>query len=133
MPSRWREVPPTAGLPMTWRDFVPGARRLSLEQVLAAFLEVPSVQLECSGTAALVIALTTLKRSSDRRKGDADQCESCQRAGLAEARPPGFCGCFKGVRHLPLQSLAAHTMDRTTPPSTRSADPLVAEARGLHT
>jgi hypothetical protein len=27
---------------------------------------------------------------------------------------------------------AIHTMDRTTPPSTRSADPLVAEARGLH-
>ena len=27
----------------------------------------------------------------------------------------------------------SHTMDRTTPPSARSAAPLVAEARGLHT
>ncbi len=26
-----------------------------------------------------------------------------------------------------------YTMERTTPPSTRSAAPLVAEARGLHT
>ena len=31
------------------------------------------------------------------------------------------------------ESPAIHTMDRTTPPSTRSADPLVAEARELHT
>src|SRR3954447_15660137 len=29
--------------------------------------------------------------------------------------------------------VASYTMDRTTPPSTRSAAPLVAEARGLHT
>ena len=29
--------------------------------------------------------------------------------------------------------VASHTMDRTTPPSARSAAPLVAEARGLHT
>ena len=43
------------------------------------------------------------ERSGDRREGDADQCESCQRAGLAEARPLGFCW-FEVVRHLKLQS-----------------------------
>jgi dTDP-4-amino-4,6-dideoxygalactose transaminase len=52
---------------MTWRDFIPAIAQLSLERKLAEFLDVPSVQLECSGTAALVIALTTLKRASGRR------------------------------------------------------------------
>jgi dTDP-4-amino-4,6-dideoxygalactose transaminase len=63
----WREVPPTAGLPLHWRDFDPRHQSPSLEETLAAFLDVPSVQLECSGTAALIIALTTLKRASFRR------------------------------------------------------------------
>lgn len=60
-----REAPPTAGLPLAWRDFLP--RAASLEQDLAAFLQLPEVQLACSGTAALVIALATLKRASQRR------------------------------------------------------------------
>jgi perosamine synthetase len=63
----WREVPPTAGLPLQWRDFDPRHQSPSLEETLAEFLDVPSVQLECSGTAALIIALTTLKRTSVRR------------------------------------------------------------------
>src|SRR5713226_2385275 len=67
MPDRWREIPPTAGLPLRWRDFLPRIDSDSLEARLAAFLEVPAVQLECSGTAALIIALTTLKRVSARR------------------------------------------------------------------
>src|SRR6476619_5080676 len=41
--------------------------------------------------------------SHDRRKGDSDQCGSCQRAGLAEALPLGFCW-FEFIRHLPLQT-----------------------------
>jgi dTDP-4-amino-4,6-dideoxygalactose transaminase len=67
MRNAWREVPPTAGLPLHWRDFVPRHKPPSLEEKLAAFLDVPSVQLECSGTAALIIALTTLKQASSRR------------------------------------------------------------------
>jgi len=67
MRNAWREVPPTAGLPLQWLDFDPRRKRPPLEETLAAFLGVPSVQLECSGTAALVIALTTLKRHSIRR------------------------------------------------------------------
>jgi dTDP-4-amino-4,6-dideoxygalactose transaminase len=67
MPDRWREIPPTAGLPLQWRDFLPRGNAESLETALSAFLQVPAVQLECSGTAALVIALTTLKRMSNRR------------------------------------------------------------------
>jgi dTDP-4-amino-4,6-dideoxygalactose transaminase len=67
MRDAWREVPPTAGLPLQWRDFDPRCKQPPLEEALAAFLGVPSVQVECSGTAALVIALTTLKRYSIRR------------------------------------------------------------------
>lgn len=60
-----REAPPTAGLPLAWRDFLP--RGATLEQDMAAFLGLPEVQVECSGTVALVVALTTLKRLSGRR------------------------------------------------------------------
>jgi perosamine synthetase len=67
MRDAWREVPPTAGLPLHWRDFDPRRKSPSLEETLAAFLEIPSVQLECSGTAALIVALTTLKQTSSRR------------------------------------------------------------------
>ncbi|HEY8856662.1 MAG TPA: DegT/DnrJ/EryC1/StrS family aminotransferase [Rugosibacter sp.] len=61
-----REIPPTAGLPLTWRDLFPA--RASLEQGLADFIHVLAVQITCSGTAAQIITLTTLKRHSTRRK-----------------------------------------------------------------
>jgi dTDP-4-amino-4,6-dideoxygalactose transaminase len=67
MLDRLREVPPTAGLPLRWSDFLPRAGRTSLESSLAARLHVPAVQIECSGTAALIVALTALKRASARR------------------------------------------------------------------
>src|SRR5438876_5309395 len=63
--DRWREVPPTAGLPLSWRDFLPAPR--SFESALAELLSVPEVQVECSGTAALIIALTALRTLSSRR------------------------------------------------------------------
>ena len=65
MIGSWREAPPTAGLPLVWRDFV--ASRASLDREVAAFLEQPSAQIESSGTAALVIALESLKRRNHRR------------------------------------------------------------------
>lgn len=64
MPERG-EVPPTAGLPLRWGDLAGSGG--SLEQDLAAFLRQPSVQVEGSGTAALVIALLSLKRLSGRK------------------------------------------------------------------
>lgn len=62
-----RELPPTAGLPLQWRDFLPARNTPDFEAVLADFIGVPSVQLECSGTACLVVALEMLKRVSSRR------------------------------------------------------------------
>ncbi|HXH39886.1 MAG TPA: nucleotide sugar aminotransferase, partial [Thermoanaerobaculia bacterium] len=64
-PDHWHEAPPTAGLPLRWRDFFSGTTE-SLEDGLATLVDVP-VQIECSGTAALIVILTTLKRASARR------------------------------------------------------------------
>ncbi|MEP7041697.1 MAG: DegT/DnrJ/EryC1/StrS family aminotransferase [Dokdonella sp.] len=64
------EVPPTAGLPPRWSDLLPAVGsswRDSLAQCAAEFLETEAVQLECSGTASLVVALTALHRLSGRR------------------------------------------------------------------
>lgn len=61
-----KEIPPTAGLPIQWADLIPVGRRL--EEDLANFLQVPATQIECSGTSALVITLSTLKLGSQRSK-----------------------------------------------------------------
>jgi perosamine synthetase len=61
-----REVPPTAGLPPRWRDLLRSENH-DLARCATDFLGAPSVQLECSGTAALVVALTALHRLSGRR------------------------------------------------------------------
>ncbi len=66
MLEAWHEVPPTAGLPLSWRDLTPGGADLSV--ALAQYLALPEVQIECSGTAALIVALMTLRESSARQK-----------------------------------------------------------------
>lgn len=66
-----REIPPTAGLPPRWGDLSPFAgsapHRGGLARRAADFLGVEDVQVECSGTASLVVALTALHRLSGRR------------------------------------------------------------------
>ena len=65
------EPAPTAGLVLSWRDFIPlpfsKKSRVSLEEKLASFLGVDETQVECSGTAALVVGLEALKMLSDRK------------------------------------------------------------------
>jgi len=61
-----REIPPTAGLPPRWRDLLP-SKSDDLANHAARFLGIGSVQVECSGTACLVIALTAMHRISGRR------------------------------------------------------------------
>jgi perosamine synthetase len=65
MAHMFNEPPPTAGLPISLLDFLPG--KTLLEDGLAAFLQHEQVQIESSGTAAIVVALTALKRLSHRR------------------------------------------------------------------
>lgn len=61
-----REIPPTAGLPPRWGDLLPGAGTTFARRA-ADFLGAEAVQLECSGTASLVVALTAMHRLSGRR------------------------------------------------------------------
>ncbi|HEU4663191.1 MAG TPA: DegT/DnrJ/EryC1/StrS family aminotransferase [Dokdonella sp.] len=62
------EIPPTAGLPPRCGDLWPlPPRQGGLEREAAAFIGVDEVQAECSGTAALVVALTALHRLVGRR------------------------------------------------------------------
>ncbi len=74
MPPRphdpWRELPPTAGLPLGWRDLLAGWRTgRGFANAIADMLDFEAPPLvTCSGTAALVVALTTLRRHSTRRQ-----------------------------------------------------------------
>lgn len=61
-----KEVPPTDGLPLRWQDMWPRSGDFTVS--LARFLDVPYAQLECSGTAALIVALTTLRQQSARQE-----------------------------------------------------------------
>ncbi|WMJ68410.1 DegT/DnrJ/EryC1/StrS family aminotransferase [Stenotrophomonas sp. 24(2023)] len=60
-----RELPPTAGLPLQASDFLPGGGDLCA--VLGSQLGTPPLQLACSGTAALLIALRTLQQRAPER------------------------------------------------------------------
>lgn len=62
-----REIPPTAGMPLRLSDLVP-AREPSLLESLVPMLGHGNLQTTCSGTAALVIALSTLAADSSRRE-----------------------------------------------------------------
>jgi dTDP-4-amino-4,6-dideoxygalactose transaminase len=53
-----RELPPTAGLPLRLSDLWPG--RAPFAARAAAWLGVEHLQLECSGTAAMVVALRAM-------------------------------------------------------------------------
>ena len=61
---RWRELPPTAGLVPRLGDLYRPPPQ-SFEDALAQWLGVPTVQVECSGTASLYLALSFLKTRSD--------------------------------------------------------------------
>jgi dTDP-4-amino-4,6-dideoxygalactose transaminase len=66
------EVAPTAGLTLKWHDFLVlpffSYSKNTLETKLAKYIGVEDAQVECSGTAALVVALETLKQFSDRKQ-----------------------------------------------------------------
>lgn len=66
LPRRPHELPPTAGLPLRLGDLLPGAPTLAND--VAALLDTPPLQLECSGTASLLIALTTLRELQPQRR-----------------------------------------------------------------
>ena len=56
--KRQGEIPPTAGLPMVWHDWLPTKKELCSN--LSELFDLPPLILECSGTASLIVALQTL-------------------------------------------------------------------------
>lgn len=58
------DIPPTAGLPLQWRDFLPCGGDFASE--LAQRLNIPIPIFTASGTSALVVALRTLAEGSAR-------------------------------------------------------------------
>jgi dTDP-4-amino-4,6-dideoxygalactose transaminase len=60
-----RELPPTAGLPLRLNDLWPG--RAPFAGKVSRWLDVPPLQLECSGTAAMVVALRAMHRLRPQR------------------------------------------------------------------
>ena len=66
LPRRHHELPPTAGLPLRFADLLPGSATLAAQ--VAAQLGTPPLQLECSGTASLLIALTALHELQPLRR-----------------------------------------------------------------
>jgi dTDP-4-amino-4,6-dideoxygalactose transaminase len=62
-----REIPPTAGLPIHWRDLAPSGAAPSLAACMAEQLVVPTPLPTCSGTAALMVALSALHRRAPAR------------------------------------------------------------------
>lgn len=65
--DRWREIPPTAGLPLRAGDFLPPWNGDFAGQI-GDFLGASGAGVECSGTAALIVILKTLHRLSGRRE-----------------------------------------------------------------
>ena len=81
LPLRHHELPPTAGLPLRLADLRPGPATLASE--LAAQLNVPALQLECSGSACLLIALLTLRALQPQRRHVVVPAYNCPLVAIA--------------------------------------------------
>jgi perosamine synthetase len=94
-------LPPTAGLPLRASDLLPWGNA-DLAGALAQWLGIPAVQLECSGTSALMVALDTLRRLAPARTEVIAPAYTCPLVALAVAQ----CGL-----HLRLCDLRADALD----------------------
>jgi len=84
MLRRLREIPPTAGLPLEAADLLPHPDQLAAG--LAAQLGTPQLQLECSGTAALLLALMTLRARAPGRDVVVAPAYTCPLVAIAVHR-----------------------------------------------
>lgn len=78
-------IPPTAGLPLQLSDLWPW-HSASLAPLLASWLDIESVQLECSGTSALMVALRTLQSLQPERSEVVAPAYTCPLVALAIAQ-----------------------------------------------
>jgi dTDP-4-amino-4,6-dideoxygalactose transaminase len=109
-----REVPPTAGLPLRLADLWPG--HAGLAECIATQLATPPLQLECSGTAALLVALYALRRREPRRRVVVAPAYTCPLVAIA-VRSAGLqlrlCDLRHGHYDMDPQTLAAACREDT--------------------
>ncbi|MEI7037400.1 DegT/DnrJ/EryC1/StrS family aminotransferase [Fulvimonas yonginensis] len=109
-----REIPPTAGLPLRLADLWPG--RADLAGRLAAQLETPSLQLTCSGTAALLLALRVLQARQPRRSVVVVPAYTCPLVAIAVNQAGlqlRLCDLRPGHYDMDPQALAAACQEDT--------------------
>jgi perosamine synthetase len=76
-----QELPPTAGLPLRVSDLLPGSAPFA--ERVAHWLGVEHLQLECSGTAAMVVALRAMHRLRPQRDEVVVPAWTCPLVALA--------------------------------------------------
>jgi perosamine synthetase len=81
LPRRHHELPPTAGLPLRVSDLRFGPPTLAVD--IAAQLGTPALQLECSGTACLLITLTALRTLQPQRRRVVVPAYTCPLVAIA--------------------------------------------------
>lgn len=109
-----REIPPTAGLPLRHADLWPGPDRLA--ETLAACLYTPPLQLECSGTACLWLALRVLHARRPARNEVVIAAYTCPLVAIAAHRLGlriRLCDTRAGHWDLDPQSLQAVCSEHT--------------------
>jgi dTDP-4-amino-4,6-dideoxygalactose transaminase len=114
-PKAFFDAPPTAGLPLRAGDLLPGGDA-DLGAALARFLGVAEVQVESSGTAALIVALSALRELAPARDKVIVPAYTCPLVALAVVHCGlRLCLCDLAPDSLDLdpQGLAALCDERT--------------------
>ncbi|WP_430390775.1 DegT/DnrJ/EryC1/StrS family aminotransferase [Dyella sp. 20L07] len=109
-----RELPPTAGLPLRLGDLWPG--RAPFAARVAEWLGVEQLQLECSGTAAMVVALQAMHRLRPARDEVIVPAWTCPLVALAIHRAglkPRLCDLAPNHFDMDASQLAALSGART--------------------
>ena len=114
LPRRRHELPPTAGLPLKLADLRPGKATLATD--LAAQLGTPPLALACSGTAALLIALTALRELKPACRRVVMPAYTCPLVPLAVHQAglePVLCDLRRGHYDMDPHALRAACDERT--------------------
>ncbi|BFI95577.1 MAG: hypothetical protein RSP_10870 [Rhodanobacter sp.] len=114
LPRRHHELPPTAGLPPRLADLRPG--RAALAADVAAQLGTPPLELTCSGTAALLIALAALRELKPAGRRVVMPAYTCPLVPLAVHQAglePVLCDLRRGHYDMDPQALRTACDERT--------------------
>jgi dTDP-4-amino-4,6-dideoxygalactose transaminase len=109
-----RELPPTAGLPLKVVDLLPGGADFAAQAT--AWLGTPPLQLECSGTAALVVTLHAMRKLKPERREVVVPAWTCPLVALAIHRAgliPRLCDLAPDHYDMDAGQLAAVTGSNT--------------------